>query len=190
MQTRNFYILIVSIMIGLAAFWLTVYNMVELGIDPLQNLADPFNENVDEDETVVIIKGNVKEEFELSLKMIKSDKYVQVIDKTFEFINGYGTEWDDVYSGVSLWSILEEEGLLESDAQKFTFLGKDGYEPPYSLSLDLAKDNPEDIILAYELNGEPIFENGPVRSIVDRSVISDDPNSRWAVSNLKYVVIE
>lgn len=189
MEKRNFYILVAAIMIGMTIFWLTLYNLVELGYTP-EDLFGGTDNDTDADKDIVItIKGKVTEELKLSLEDLKSDKYTQVEDRTFHFINAYGTEFEGTYSGVSLWSILEEEGVLEEDASAFVFIGSDGYESENPLELSLAEDNPKDVILAYEENGQPIFEEGPVKSIIDREVIPDEVTTHYCVQNLKYVEI-
>ena len=200
MDTRNFYILVAAICVGLTAFWLTAYNVVRLGIDPIEYIQENTSERFLEEEpddlkTVVTIKGKVNEELRLSLSELKSDKYRQVTDD-FDFKNSYGTEWTAEYTGTTLWSILEAEGLLESDDLKFVFIGQDGYESTVALSIDdIAKKYETKVILAYEVEGEPLSDdNGPVRSIIDREVLKDlEPehyNSHFAIKDLKYVEIK
>ena len=99
-----------------------------------------------------------------------------------------------IYSGASLWSILEVEDILESDASTFLFIGKDGYESPLPLDLALAEQYEKDVILAYEFNGDPLYEQGPIRSVVDHEVVEDiEPeqySSQYSVQNLVEVRIE
>ena len=78
----------------------------------------------------------------------------------------------------------------ESDAKTFRFVGKDGYESPKALDISLAEDHESDIILAYEMNGSPLGDDGPIRSVINRDVIPDEANSQYAVSNLEYVIID
>ena len=198
METRNFYILVASICIAISAFWLSFYNIERLGIDPVayaeENITNVFlNEELEEDgETVLTITGKVKEELKLSLSEIKSSKYLQVKDKEFKIVTRVEPHYY-IYSGASLWSILEEEDLLEPDASKFIFVGKDGYESPLALDLSLAKNYENEVILAYEYDGDPIFEDGPIRSVVDHEVIEDiEPeqySSQYSVKNLVEVRI-
>ncbi len=200
MQTRNFNILIAAICVGLTTFWLTAYNIVRLGIDPIKyiqhNTSEAFSDEESEDsKTLITIKGKVKEDLRLSLSDLKSDKYRQVTDD-FDFKNSYGTEWTTEYTGTTLWSILEAEGILESDDLTFIFIGQDGYESPVALSIeDIAKKYENKVILAYEVEGQPLTDdNGPVRSIIDREVIQylepNHYNSQFAVKDLKYVEIK
>ena len=188
MDKRNFNILIASIAIGMTAFWLSLYNFILLDINPFEYIQDQFSAD---DDIVVTIKGEgVKKEFILSLSDIKSSKYYQVEDKQFHFINAIGKEFDKIYSGVSLWSILEEEDILKASASTFIFIGSDGFHSAKPLSLELAEDNMDDVILAYEDNGEPLFNDGPVRSVIDYDVIPDEITTHYWVQNLKYIQID
>ena len=77
MERRNFFILVAAIIIGMSAFWLSLYAFIILDIDPLQNFKNIFG---GEDVVVVSIKGNVKRELQLSVSDIKSDKMIHAID--------------------------------------------------------------------------------------------------------------
>ena len=194
METRNFYISVVSICIAIICIWLSAYNYVRLGIDPIEYTQESYATIVEgeqeEDETIVVITGKVKEELRLSLSEIKSDKYDQVKDKTFKIVTQVEPHYYK-YSGATLWSILETEGILESDATTFTFIGKDGYESPEPLSLkDVAEKYEDDVILAYEYDGEPLYEDGPIRSVIDDDAIPPgEYSSQYSVSNLVEVRI-
>jgi len=187
MEKRNFNILVASIIIGISVFLLSAYSCVILEIDPFHNIKNIFG---DDDTIVITIKGNVVEEFELTLSELKSDKYTQVKDKTFHLINAIGREFDTVYSGASLWSILEVENLLGAGASTFLFIGADGYYAETPLSLSLAENNPEQVLLAYEKNRQPIFFEGPVMSAIDYSVISDEITTHFTIKYLKTILIE
>jgi len=187
MEKRNFNIFVVIIIIGMSVFWLSVYSFTILDIDPLQNIKNIFR---GEDNVVVTIKGNVVEEFELKLSDIKSDEYLQVLNKNFHIVNAIGREYDVIYTGVSLWSILEVENLLNPDSSTFLFVGGDGYYAETSLPLSLAENNSEQVILAYEQDGQPIFFEGPVVSAVDHELIPDKANTHYTVKYLKTILIQ
>ena len=195
MQTRNFYISVASICIAITCVWLSAYNYVRLGIDPIEYTKKSYKTIVEgeteEEETVVVITGNVKEELKLTLSEIKSDKYNQVKDKVFKIVTRVEPHYY-VYSGATLWSILESEGILEDDATTFTFVGEDGYESPEPLSLiDVAEQYENDVILAYEYDGELLYEDGPIRSVIDDDAIPPgEYSSQYSVSNLVEVRIE
>jgi hypothetical protein len=87
---------------------------------------------------------------------------------------------------------LETEGILEDDATKFTFIGSDGYESPEPLSLeDVAEKYEEDVILAYEFDGEPLYEEGPIRSVIDDDAMPPgEYSSQYSVRNLEEIRID
>ena len=187
MNRRNFYITIGAIVIGISIFWLSAYAFVLLDIDPFQNLR---NLTGGEDTVVLTIEGNVNQPIDLTLSDLKSDKYDQVVDQTFHLINAIGNAVDLIFSGVSLWSILEEEELLTVSSSTFLFIGGDGYYSETPLALSLAEENSELVILAYEQDGQPLFLAGPVRSIINASVIPTKATTHYAIKNLVKVLIE
>jgi len=186
MEKRNFNIMVTSIIIVMIIFWLSLYAFIILDVDPFQNIKNLLGD----DEAVVTIKGNVNRELELTVSEFKSDKYIQVEDETFHFINAIGREYDVVYSGASLWSILEEENVLGLGASTFLFIGGDGYYAESPLPLSLAETYPNQIILAYEEDGEPLFLDGPIRSVIDYELIPDKATTHYSIQNLKTILIE
>ena len=187
METRNFYILIATIIIGMSAFFLSAYAFIILDVDPLQNIKNWF---LDEDTIVLTIKGEVVIEREFTFAEIKSDKYIQVKDQIFHIVNAIGREYDLVYSGVSLWSLLEEENLLTPYSSSFLMIGGDGYYAESSLDLSLAENYPAQVILAYEQDGQPLFLDGPIRSVVDYILIPDKATTHYSIQNLKTILIQ
>lgn len=187
MEKRNFKILIISTCIGISLFWLSAYSFVILDVDPFQNIKNLFG---DEDTVILTIKGKVNNEFELTLSDIKSDKYLQIKDKTFHIVNAIGREYELVFSGVSLWSIFEVENILLDDAVSFLFIGGDGYYAETPLNIQLAQDYPNQIILAYEQDSQPLIYDGPIRSVVDHEVIPDKANTHYTLKNLKTILIQ
>ncbi|MFW9898447.1 MAG: molybdopterin-dependent oxidoreductase [Candidatus Thorarchaeota archaeon] len=188
MQKRNFYISVVSACIAITCVWLSVYNFVRLDINPFEYAQDSFLTLVegeeDDDETIVVIKGKVSKELRLSMSEIKSGKYHQVKDKLFKIVTRVEPHYY-VYSGATLWSILETENILKDDATTFTFVGADGYESPKPLSIDdVAKKYESDVILAYEYDGDPIYQDGPIRSVIDDDACPDEYSSQYSVKNL------
>jgi len=171
-----------SIIIGISIVWLTLYAIIELQINPF------------EDTSVITIEGTgIDHDVDLTLTELKSDKYQQIKDKTYFFINSFGSEYQIIFSGVSLWSILEVEGILNADPSSLTFrfYARDGYSSPHPLNLSIAQNNPDLVILAYERDGAPLFEEGPLYSIVDRTVIPPGEfNSQYSVQLLKTIVIQ
>ncbi|TXT54716.1 MAG: hypothetical protein BAJALOKI2v1_740019 [Promethearchaeota archaeon] len=187
METRNFKILVASIIVGIVIFWFLVYSFVSLGVDPLENIRDLFGE---EEEVVLTIKGEVSEELELTLSDLKSDQYTQVENQQFEFKNSFGRSFNKTYNGVSLWSILERSGISTSSSETFTFVASDGYHSEKPLDLSLAEEYEDYVIIAY--GGEDFNENedGTLRSVIDRRVIPNETNTRFWVKYLTNILIE
>ncbi|TXT65250.1 MAG: hypothetical protein BAJALOKI3v1_120057 [Promethearchaeota archaeon] len=183
METRNFYILVASIAVGLASFWLTIYAIVTLDVDIFQ------------DPNTIQIKGNgINGEITLSVNELSSDPYQQVKDKTFTIKNKYERVYYNTFTGVSLWSIIEQnQHLLLKDPSELTFLFKarDAYQSPKPLNLSIAQNNPTLVILAYLEDGYPLFEDGPIRAIIDQSVVPEDEySSQYTVKYMASVIIE
>lgn len=183
MNRRNFYILIFCIIFGNFVFWINIYAFVLFDVNLFQ-----VNEGT------VIIKGEgVKNEFRISLTELKSEEYLQVLDKEFNFLNSVGNQYTEIYSGVSLGSILQVQDLLLEDPAELTFrfYAFDGYVSPLPINLSLAMTYKEDVILAYELDGSSMDQyTGPVRSVINRNVIPDQANSQYAVKELTQILIE
>ena len=181
METRNFYILVTSVLIGVIIFWLMVIAFTELDIDPF------------EDPNKITIEGNgTSKSLSLSVSELTSGKYNLVEDKTFHIKNKYDTEDDIIYSGISLWSIIEVENLIihPSSELEFRFYGRDGYTSPKFLNLSIAEINPDLVILAYEENGVPLLGEGPLRSIMDQSVMPpDEYSAQYSVQKLYLIII-
>jgi len=186
METRNFYILISSIIVGIVIIWLFIfayyYAVVEL------------DANLFQDPNSVTIRGSgLNREITLNITELKSKKYDQVIDKTFHLMNRFEIEDDKIYSGVSLWSILEEENLINGEVSTLTFefWGRDLYHSPKALNLSIVENNPELVIIAYEENGIPLVDDGPLRSVLDQSVLPDGEYSfQYSVQKLSEIKIE
>jgi len=182
MKRRNFYILVVSIMIGLSVIFLNVYAIITLDIDLFQN-----------PNTVKIKGSGVDGEITLSLSELKSDKYIQVENGEFYFENRVGSTYWRTYSGVSLWSVLDEEGILVSSPTTLTFVfwGGDAYRSPKALELTIAENNPRQVIIAYAEDGQPLFGDGPMRSVINQTVMpTGEVCSQYSVQQLASIVIE
>jgi len=179
MKTRNFYIVVASVIIGLVIFWLMMIAFLEF---------DPF-----EDPNKITIDGNgTSTSITISINELTSGKYDLVEDKTFHIKNKFETEYDVVYSGISLWSIIEEENLLLNPASElqFRFYARDGYSSPKFLNLSIVEAYPDLVILAFEENGVPLSLEGPLRSIMDQSVMPEGEfSSQYSVQKLSQIII-
>jgi len=180
METRNFYILVASVIIGITVFWLIMIASLEF---------DPF-----EDPNKIAIEGNgISTSMTISVSELTSGKYDLVEDKTFHIKNRVDTEYDVVYSGISLWSILEVENLLlhSSSRLEFRFYGRDGFSSPKFLNLSIVEANPDLVILAYEENGVPLSLGGPLRSVIDQSIMPEgEYTSHYSVEKLNKIMIQ
>ncbi|MBN1802332.1 MAG: molybdopterin-dependent oxidoreductase [Candidatus Lokiarchaeota archaeon] len=164
-------------------FWINVYAFVLFDVDLFQ-----VNNG-----TIVIKGEGVKNEFRISLTELKSEEYLQIVDKEFNFLNSVGNQYSEIYSGVSLGSLLQVKDMLLEDPAELTFrfYSLDGYVSPMALNLSLATTYMEDVILAYELDGSSMDQyTGPVRSVINRNVIPDLANSQYAVKQLNQILIE
>jgi hypothetical protein len=181
MNRRNFYILVASICIALTAFWLTIYAVITLDINLFQN-----------PNTIKINGSGVKGDITINLNELKSSKYIQVIDQKFFFENRVGNSYEKVYSGVSLWSILEVEDILNDNPNSLTFIlwGRDAYRSPQPLNLSIARDYPNLVIIAYAEGGYPLFGDGPLRSALNQSVMPiGEVSSQYSVQQLALIEI-
>ena len=180
METRNFYILVVSVIIGLITFWLMM--IASLEFDPLQ------------DPNKITIEGNgISTPISLSVSELTSGKYDIVEDKTFHIKNSFDTEYDVVYSGILLWSIIEEENFLVQSPSRleFRFYARDGYSSPKFLNLSIVEANPDSVFLAFEENGVPLSVEGPLRSVMDQSIMpAGEYSSQYSVQKLNKIVIK
>ena len=126
-------------------------------------------------------------EISLSINELRSSKYEQVENQQFFIRNSIGNEYYVIYSGVSLWSVLSVEAVLnyESNSLNFLFFGWDAYVSPLPLNLSIVEDNPQSIIIAYYKDGEPMIGEGPLRSVIDQTVMpSGEYSSQYSVQQL------
>ena len=181
MLRRNYYIMISSILTGIIIVFLSIYAIIELDIDLFQN-----------PNTVVIKGSGLIKEITLSTEELKSDKYYQVENQLFFIKNSVGSEYYVIYSGVSLWSILTNENLLsyESFNLNFIFVGRDAYKSPRPLNLSIAEYSPQSIIIAYSKDGQPLIGDGPLRSVINQTVMPPgEYSSQYSVQQLAKIEV-
>jgi len=143
---------------------------------------------VDPDTWKLVITGRVRRELALSLKDVRA-RPATTVPVTMECAgNGRASLWPRPISqpwlleavstaewtGTSLRPILDEAGL-EDDAVEVVFTGADrgvdgGLEQDYERSLPIDEATRDDLLLAYEINGQPLPpQHGfPLRLIVPR----------------------
>ena len=72
----------------------------------------------------------------------------------------------------------------------FQFWARDYYHSPKPLNLSIAQNNPDLVIIAYEEDGAPLFEKGPLRSVIDQSIMPDgEYSSQYSVQMLSEITI-
>jgi hypothetical protein len=191
MKSRNFYILIAAVVVGFNIFWLNVYAFIELEVDYnayQQRQTSP-------DLTPIVIEGTgIKGgRVVLTVSLLKSLAFQQVYNKPFQIMNRYYNQYVKIYSGVSLWSVLDRLDILTKPASELTFrfYSHDGYASPRPLSLILAKNFTASVILAYEENGQPIIADGPIRSVMEQPIMPEGEfSSQYCVKMVKSIVIQ
>ncbi len=186
MDKRNFSILVASSIIVLVIIWFNIYAFVSLGVDPLESIRDLFGQ---EEETVLVIRGEVSEEIEFSLSDLKSNRFSQVDNKEFELINAVGRTFNITYTGVSLWSILDTLNILTLRSRTFTFIASDGYSSEKALNITLAEEHENDIILAYGGLDFNENEDGILRSVINRYVIPNEVTTHFWVKDLEVILV-
>jgi len=191
MKSRNFYILVAALVVGLSIFWLNVYAFIELEVD-----YQAYQERqTSPDLTPIVIEGiGIKGgRAVVTVSQLKSFAFKQVYLKKFNIMNRYYNQYIKIYTGVSLWSVLDSLNLLVRPVEELTFrfYAYDGYASPKPLSLIIAKNFSTSVILAYEENGQPIITDGPIRSAIDQAVVPEGEfSSQYCVKMLKSIVIQ
>jgi hypothetical protein len=149
-------------------------------------------DNEAEEEILLISGSGIKINFNMTMSELRSDNYTQVVNKTYHFMNSVGAEFDLTFSGVSLWSILELNDLLNWTPAELTFqfIASDSYHSPTPLNLSLAQSFPDLVIIAYEEDGSPLIESGPLRSVVNQSLLSyGQYASQYSIQQLAEIII-
>jgi DMSO/TMAO reductase YedYZ molybdopterin-dependent catalytic subunit len=133
----------------------------------------------------VVIDGRVKRPFTLDLTQLRalpsvtSEVWLECAGNSRKRWDppGEGNQWDDQaisdarFTGVSLAAILEHAGV-EDDAIEVVATGYDvdGQGTPFQRGLPLRVARDSGVMLAYEMNGQPIPapNGGPARLVVPR----------------------
>jgi hypothetical protein len=191
MKTRNFYILIATVVVGLSIFWLNVYAFIEMDID----YNSYMQQQTAPDLTPISIEGTGVEGGRriVTVSQLKSFLFKQVYFKTFHIMNRYYNQYTEIYTGPTLWSVLNNLNILSRPADELTFqfYAADGYSSPKPLSLVIAKNFSTSVILAYEKNGKPLgTSEGPIRSVMEQSIMPQGEfSSQYCVKMVKKIVI-
>jgi branched-chain amino acid transport system substrate-binding protein len=184
MEKRNIYLAIIVLgIVGTGVGFGVYYGIL---------LSHPTEE---EEQILLFFGSGLKKNYTMSMKDLKSNKYTQVENQLFYTLDYTGNiTIMGYYSGVSLRSILEEENLLEPDAESYTGIAWD-YNPGATygmLNISNVMNNPEYLcIIAYSGTDFDPLEDDPLRLMINQSIVA--PNiraSRYCVSNLSAIYIE
>jgi hypothetical protein len=141
----------------------------------------------------LLITGNVDHEVVIQYQGIVNGTYGIIEDRTFFWKNSYGTTGTDIYTGASLWQILNQTGIVRPNATKYYFRCFDNYNTN-NLTLSDIQAHPEDVIIAFKRGDEflqPMEKDGdgPLRAIVDYTLTSPNPNTEYWAKYVNTVII-
>ena len=139
------------------------------------------------------ITGNVTQEINVTYSQIVNGNYGLIENRPFYFINSYGTNYWEIYTGASLWEILNQTGVLPANATKFYFRSVDNYETG-TLWLDNISEHPDYALIAFKLGNQVLLPkdqggDGPLRAIVDYNLTKPAVNSQFWAKYVNTVVI-
>ena len=139
------------------------------------------------------ITGNVTHEVNVTYSQIVNGDYGLIENRPFYFINSYGTNFWQNYTGASLWQILNQTGVLPPNATKFYLQSVDNYVTG-TLWLDNISANPDYVLIAFKLWNEVIQPkdqggDGPLRAIVDYNLTKPEVNSQYWAKYVNTVII-
>ncbi|MFX1294477.1 MAG: hypothetical protein ACFFD2_06445 [Promethearchaeota archaeon] len=139
------------------------------------------------------IKGNVKQEVVIHYQQITDGEFKIIEDMEFYFINSYGTEESHIYSGPTLWQILNQTDILLENSTKYYFRCYDNYVTE-SLWLSDIEIHPEYVIIAFK-EGDQFLKpkseggTGPLRAIVHFNLTNPNPNGEYWAKYLNEIII-
>ncbi len=139
------------------------------------------------------ISGNVNQEVIIHYQQLVDGDYGMITDREFYFKNSFGTEDYYIFSGASLWQILNQTGVLRGNSSEFYFRCADNYETA-TLSLASIQANPQYVIIAFKQGDDYIKPkseggDGPLRAVVDYELTKPAPNSQYWAKYVNEVII-
>ena len=140
------------------------------------------------------IEGNVSQEIEYVYEDLVDGVYGLVEDQIFTYINQppYNTQYDVVYTGVSLWALLTYTSILLPNATALYFKSYDLYYTE-EITLEKVENNPDGVIIAFQKGDKLLKYNsddgGPMRAIVNLSVTLPDYCSKYLAKYLNTIVV-
>ena len=149
-----------------------------------------------EKDILTIYGSGVINTFGMTMTELQSTKYVQVTNQEFYTRNFEGfTVSNGNYSGVSLRSILEEEGLLGPGAENYTGIGLDDYNPGANWGMlnisDVMNNDYNQCIIAFDGPDFDPLGDAPLKLMINQSIVLPTIRaSRYCVKNLASILIE
>lgn len=159
---RNAGILLSVVGVGAVVVPLLVYNYTQLQ----ERNTNPWN--------VFIFGSGTTGNVTISYDELRSGKYQILHEGKFDILNRLDYSYTYSYTGVVLWDLLEQSGVVAPNATEFRFWAEDNYrcEP---LPLSLAESYPTEVILAWEEDNKILKPrrkggDGPLRSVVNLTI--------------------
>jgi hypothetical protein len=138
------------------------------------------------------IEGNVSEVTTYSYDQIVEGSFGLVENQNFVFLNQYDSQYNRVYTGVSVWSLLTYITIMYPNSTGISFKSYDSYVTE-TLTLEQININPELVIIAFKIDDRALKYNdndgGPLRSIVDLSVTDPVYCSKYWVKHVNTIVV-
>lgn len=108
--------------------------------------------------------------------------------------NSFGSILSGYYTGASVFSILEETGVMDRNPIRIRFQSPDAYYSDF-IPLNLVQNFPYEIIIAWARNGQALTPlslggEGPLRSLVNRTVIPSNINTPYWVKDCTKIYVE
>ncbi|MHA1111218.1 MAG: molybdopterin-dependent oxidoreductase [Promethearchaeota archaeon] len=138
------------------------------------------------------IEGNVLEITTYTYEDIIDGKFGLVEDQEFVFLNQYNTQFDVVYTGVSVWAILTYAEIMLPNSTGIYFKSYDSYytEP---LTLENIENYSDLVLIAFKKENQVLKYNdddgGPLRAIVNLSVTEPDYCSKYWAKYVNTIVV-
>ncbi len=140
------------------------------------------------------IEGNVSEEIIYVYEDLVDGKYGLVENQVFTYLNQppYNTRYDVTYTGVNLWTLLTYTSILLPNSTAIYFKSYDTYYTE-KISLDKIETNPNGVIIAFQKGNDLLKYNtddgGPMRAIVNLSVILPDYSSKYWAKYVNTIIV-
>ncbi|MHA1745643.1 MAG: hypothetical protein ACTSWW_06560 [Promethearchaeota archaeon] len=113
-----------------------------------------------------------KTELNISVDALLNGTFTRSENVSFHVLNKLNITSDYQISGVSLWTILEQQDLLQPNATCIKFFGKDGYNS-YNLPLRIFENSSDKVFIVTQEDGQTPVD-GPLKVAVRLDAIQND----------------